>query len=73
VLVFNIVDVEEVVNGVVDVCVVGVVGTFVILEEFWTEDVSRRSVVMPDENAVEGVPVDNVVGAVGILLPVGEL
>jgi len=67
------VDVGEVVNGVVDVCVVGVVGTLVILEEFWTEDVSRRGVVMPDENAVEGVPVDNVAGAVGILLPVGEL
>jgi len=67
--VFNIVDV----GVVVDVCVVGVVGTLVILEEFWTEDVSRRGVVMPDENTVEGVPIDNVVGAVGILLPVGEL
>jgi len=39
VLVFNIVDVGEVVDGVVDVCVVGVVGMLVILEEFWTEEV----------------------------------
>ena len=38
-LVFNIVDVGVVVDGVVDVCVVGVVGMLVILEEFWTEEV----------------------------------
>ena len=70
-LVVNVVDVGAVVDGVVDVCVVGVVDMLVKLEEFWTEDVSFSDVVMPVENVDEGV--DIVVGDVGMLLPVGEL
>lgn len=68
-LVFNVVVVKEVIDGVVDVCNVGVVYIFVILEKFWTEDFSVCSVVMPVENVGEAV--DIVVGFVGMLLPVG--
>ncbi len=72
-LVLNVVDVKEVIDGVAeDVFVVGVVDMLAIMEEFWTVDVLVRGVVMPVENLDEGVSVDNVVGVVGKLLPVGE-
>ncbi len=74
VLVLNVVDVKEVIDGVAeDVFVVGVVDMLAIMEEFWAVDVLVRGVVMPVENLDEGVPVDNAVGVVGKLLPVGEL
>ncbi len=72
-LVLNIVDVKEVNNVVAeDVFVVRVVDMLAIMEEFWAVDVFVRGVVMPVENLDEGVPVDNAVGVVGKLLPVGE-
>ncbi len=73
-LVLNVDDVKEVIDGVAeDVFVAGVVDMLAIMEEFWAVDVLVRGVVMPVENLDEGVPVDNVVGVVGMLLPVGEL
>ncbi len=72
-LVLNIVDVKEVIDGVAEYAfVVGVVYMLAIIEEFWAVDVLVRGVVMPVENRDEGVSVDNVVGVVGKLLPVGE-
>ncbi len=72
-LVLNIVDVKEVIDGVAEYAfVVGVVYMLAIMEEFWTVDVFVRGVVMPVENLDEGVSVDNVVGVVGKRLPVGE-
>ncbi len=73
VLVLNVDDVKEVIDGVAeDVFVIGVVDMLAIMEEFWTVDVLVRGVVIPVENLDEGVSVDNVVGVVGKLLPVGE-
>lgn len=48
-LVLSVVDVGEVVDGVVDVFVVEVLNMLVILEEFWTVDVLIIGVVVSGE------------------------
>ncbi|XDV17688.1 hypothetical protein PO909_023514 [Leuciscus waleckii] len=56
-------------SAVVKDCVV----MFVVLKEFWTVVFLVNGVVMTVENNCEGIPEEIVVGAVDILLPVGEL